>query len=102
MERILVDVGVHTQLEVDLSDFDFNGIKKVIMTGKNASGGDVIFERDFSKPDKYIISIKPAESQKIDDTGEYDFDIITTDDKRYKITDNGKIVLRRGCGQCSE
>lgn len=102
MDCILIDVGVYTSLEVDLSEFDFNGISKVIMTAKNKFSSDIAFEREFTTAEKHIISITPEESLKLDDNGEYDFDIVTEDGKRYKTTDNGDIALRKGCGQCNE
>ena len=102
MDSILIDVGVYTSLEVDLSEFDFNGISKVIMTAKNRCGDEIAFEREFTTAEKHIIAITPEESLKFDEHGKYDFDIVAKDGKRYKTTDNGDIVLREGCGQCNE
>ena len=102
MENIQIDVGVYTSLEVDLSDFDFSGTLKVIMTARNRLNREVAFEREFTTAEVHAVSITPEESALLKDDAEYDFDIVAKDGKRYKITDNGKIILRRGCGKCNE
>lgn len=101
MDSIRVDVGVYTSLEVDFSEFDFTGIEKVIMTVKNKLCKDILFEREFTTAEIHAVTITPEESRLLRDDAEYDFDILTTDGKRYKNGDNGKIVLRKGCGVCS-
>ena len=101
MDSIRVDVGVYTLLEVDLSEFDFTGIKKVIMTVKNNRCRDILFEREFSTAEIHAVTITPEESWLLRDAAEYDFNVLADDGKRYKNGDNGKIVLRRGCGVCS-
>lgn len=102
MDDIRIDIGVYTSLEVDLREFDFTGISKVIMTVKNALCSGILFEREFSTAEIHYISITPEESNSVRPDAEYDFDIVTTDGKRYKNGDNGKIVLRKGCGVCNE
>ena len=102
MDDIRVDVGVHTALEVDLTHFDFTGITKLIMTVKNFRCPGILFEREFSTATTHTVTITPEESKLLRDDAEYDFDILTIDGKRYKNGDNGKIVLRKGCGVCSE
>lgn len=102
MECIQIDVGVYTSLEVDLSKFNFDGISKVIMTAINKYDSGAIFEREFTTPEIHIITITPDESLKLSDNAEYDFDIITKDGRRYKTSENGKIILRKGCGKCNE
>lgn len=101
MDSIRVDVGVYTLLEVDLSEFDFTGIEKVIMTVKNNCSRDILFEREFATAEIHTVTITPEESRLLRDAAEYDFDVLADDGKRYKNGDNGKIVLRRGCGVCS-
>ena len=101
MDDVRVDVGVYTALEVDLREFDFTGISKLIMTVKNKLCTGILFEREFSTAEIHTVTITPEESVLLRDDAEYDFDILTTDGKRYKNGDNGKIVLRKGCGLCS-
>lgn len=101
MDNIRVDVGVYTALEVDLTGFDFTGIAKLIMTVKNALCSDTLFSREFTTPEVHAVTITPEESRLLRADAEYDFDILTTDGKRFKNGDNGKIVLRKGCGVCS-
>lgn len=102
MDSIRIDIGVYTALEVDLSGFDFDGVEKVILTIKNTrcTGGTIT--REFATPEVHPVTVTPMESLGLRDGAEYDFDIVTTDGKCYKNDDNGRVVLRRGCGQCSE
>lgn len=102
MDDIRIDVGVYTSLEVDLSEFDFTGISKVVMTVKNMLGKGTIFEREFTTAEKHRITITPEESKLLREDAEYDFIIHTVFGECYKNGDNGKIVLRRGCGECNQ
>ena len=101
MQPIRIDVGVYTALEIDLSGFDFTGIKKLIMTAKNRpeKTAKVLFEREYTEAKVYVEYITPEESEKIVDGAVYDFVKELIDGRRFKISDNGKIELRRGCGQ---
>jgi L-lactate utilization protein LutB len=101
MQHIRIDVGVYTALEIDLSGFDFTGVKKLVMTAKNApvETSAVIFEREYTEPKVYTEYITPEESVKLVDGAVYDFNKVLVDGKRLKMGDNGKIELRRGCGR---
>ena len=102
MKDIRIDVGVHTILNINLSSFDFTGIKEVVFTVKNFSAVDspVIIERKFTEPGYHEITISPEESLKLANGAEYDFNQILTDGTRLKITDNGKVTLRKSVGGC--
>lgn len=101
MQQIRIDVGVYTALEIDLSGFDFTGVKKLILTAKNRpeKNSKVLFEREYTEAKVYTEFITPEESEKIVDNAVYDFVKELNDGKRLKVGDNGKIELRRGCGQ---
>lgn len=101
MQQIRIDVGVYTALEIDLTGFDFTGVNKLIMTAKNRpeKAMKVLFEREFTEAKVYTEYITPEESEKIVDGAVYDFVMELADGKRLKVGDNGKIELRRGCGQ---
>jgi hypothetical protein len=101
MQQIRIDVGVYTALEIDLSGFDFTGVKKLILTAKNRpeKNSKVLFEREYTEAKVYTEFITPEESEKIIDNAVYDFVKELNDGKRLKVGDNGKIELRRGCGQ---
>ena len=101
MQQIRIDVGVYTALEIDLSGFDFTGVTKLIMTAKNRpeKAAKVLFEREFTEAKVYTEFITPEESEKVVDGAVYDFVMELVDGKRMKVGDNGKIELRRGCGQ---
>lgn len=101
MQTIRIDVGVYTALEVDLSGFDFTGVKKVVMTAKNSpvEKSEALFIREFTEAKVYTEFITPEESAKIMGGAVYDFVKELADGKRLKMGDNGKIEVRRGCGQ---
>lgn len=101
MQQIRIDVGVYTALEIDLSGFDFTGVKKLILTAKNSplEMSAVLFEREYTEAKVYTEYITPEESKKLVNGAVYDFVKELTDGKRLKMGDNGKIELRKGCGQ---
>ena len=101
MQQIRIDVGVYTALEIDLTGFDFTGIKRLILTAKNSpvETSEVLFEREYTEAKVYAEFITPEESKKLVNGAVYDFVKELADGKRVKMGDNGKIVLRKGCGQ---
>ena len=101
MEKITVDIGVYTALSIDLTDFDFTGIEKLIFTIKNKAktSEPVIVTREFDKPALYNIEITPDESYKLQGIAVYDF-VKIIEGKPFKATDNGEVILRVGVGQC--
>lgn len=101
MDKITIDVGVHTALEIDLTEFDFTGVSKVIFTIKNVANTQypALFTQEFTEPKLYQVVIPPEVSLKLTDQAVYDFVKVLTDGKTYKNGENGKIELRRGVGQ---
>lgn len=97
-----IDVGVYTPFRVNLTEFDFTGRSKVILTIKNHpdTAVPVIVEREYTEAKAYDDVITPEESIKLRDGAMYDFDEVMEDGRRYKICDNHSVVLRRGCGKC--
>ena len=102
MKDIRIDIGVHTILNINLSNVDFTGIKEIVFTVKNFSSIDspVIIERVFTEPGYHEITILPEESIKLAPGAEYDFNQILADGTRLKITENGKVILRKSVGDC--
>lgn len=102
MQTIRIDYGVHTALEIDLTGFDFTGIKKLILTAKNSpvDASEVLFEREYTEAKVYTEYITPEESKRIVNGAVYDFNKELSNGKRLKMGENGKIELRKGCGQC--
>ena len=102
MKDIRIDVGVHTVISVNLADIDFTGIDKVILTVKNFASykAEVIIEREFTTAEIHEVTIEPEESIKLKENAVYDFDKVLADGTRQKMTDNGRVVLRRGVGDC--
>lgn len=102
MKNIRIDIGVNTALDVDLSAVDFTGIKEVIFTVKNYPTPEApeIIERVFTESGVHEVVITPEESLALTITAEYDFTMVTVDGKRFKMTDNGKVTLRKAVGDC--
>lgn len=104
MNKIQIDVGVYTPLYVDLTNYDFNGITKLILTIKNYLDDDAekIIVREFTEPNEYEVLITPEESRKLLDSAVYDFVFETLDGKTYKTTDVGRIDLHKVVGEVDE
>ncbi len=100
MDDIRIDVGVDTILEVDLTDTNFLGIEYIVLTIKNtvSTKEKPIVERKFNEAKIHEIKITAEESIQITPEAQYDFQKVLEDGTRLKITDNGKIKLRRGIG----
>lgn len=102
MKDIRIDVGVYTALDVDLSSVDFTGADGVVFTVKNYPDPNApeVIERLITEKGVHKMVITPEESLALKATAEYDFCIQLKDGKRFKLTNNGKIVLRRAVGDC--
>lgn len=102
MKKIRIDIGVYTALDIDLSAMDFEGIKEVIFTVKNYPTVEApeIIERVFTEPKAYEIVVTPEESLALKTTAEYDLSAVLADGKKFKLTNNGKIELRKAVGDC--
>lgn len=103
MKEIRIDVGVCTALTINLSNIDFSKIEKVIFTIKNSPvhNSPVIVEREFTEAKEHTIMITAEESIRLTSSAEYDFNMVLRENgERLKMTDNGKVVLRKGVGDC--
>jgi hypothetical protein len=102
MKDIKIDVGVCTALKIDLSSVDFTGIEGVIFTVKNYPdpNSPEVIERLFTESGVHEVIITPEESLALKMTAEYDFCVQLADGKRYKLTENGKVQLRKAVGDC--
>lgn len=100
MNAIRIDVGVHTILHVNLTEVDFTDIKEIVFTIKNPSpkSSKPIVEKTFTESGFYEVIITPSESLKLEEGAEYDFNQVLKDGTRYKISDTGKIILRKSVG----
>lgn len=98
MNNIQIDVGVYTSLDVDLTEFDFTGIDRVLLTIKNGNSSGVLILREFTEPGIHTVTVTPKESMSLACGAVYDFNIVTSDGKRYKNGDNGSVILRKGVG----
>lgn len=101
MNELRIDVGVHTILHVNLTEVDFTDIREIVFTVKNFSvaNSPVIIERTFTEPGFYEVIITPSESLRLVQGAEYDFNQVLKDGTRYKISDTGKIILRKSVGE---
>lgn len=100
MNALRIDVGVHTILHVDLTEVDFTDIKEIVFTIKNRSpkNSKPIIEKTFTESGFYEVIITPSESLKLVEGAEYDFNQVLKDETRYKISDTGRIILRKSVG----
>lgn len=101
MNALRIDVGVHTILHVNLTDVDFTDIEKIVFTIKNSNDlkASVIVEKVFTEPGFYEVIITPSESLKLKEGALFDFNQVLKDGTRYKISNTGRIVLRKGVGE---
>lgn len=102
MKDIIVDVGVYTAYNIKLTAANFVGVKQIILTIKNSPtpGSPAIIEKIFTEPKEDTLLITPEQSLQLTSGAVYDFNKVSSDDKRYKITENGRIILRYGVGDC--
>ena len=102
MKDIRIDIGLCTALDIDLSSVDFTGIEGVIFTIKNYPdpNSPEVIERVFKEPKIHNVVITPEESLMLKTTAEYDFCTILADGRKFKMTDNGKVVVRKAVGDC--
>ncbi len=98
METINIDVGVYTTLKLNLKEYNFDGVEKVIFTVKNFGSGKPVIVREFTAPLEYNVSITPEESVKLKTSAEYGFTMVCTDGKTYKASDVGKVKLCKCVG----
>jgi len=100
MNALRIDVGVHTILHVNLTEVDFTDIKEIVFTIKNLSPKNSmpIIEKTFTESGFYEVIITPSESLKLVEGAEYDFNQVLKDETRYKISDTGRIILRKSVG----
>lgn len=102
MKDIRIDIGVCTVLNINLSDVDFSATEKVIFTVKNFASvkAEEIIEREFTEAGKHEVIVTPEESIKLLDGAVYDFNQVLKDGTRLKMTENGKVILRKAVGDC--
>lgn len=100
MDKITIDVGVHTLLLIDLTDYDFTNVEKIVLTIKNSLTESPVIEKEFATAQIHSITITPEESELLKPGAVYDFNRVNNNGERFKEGDNGQIILRRGCGQC--
>lgn len=100
MENIVINVGVYTAIQIDLTDIDFENVEKVILTIKSFPDVKLppLIEREYIEGKIYTEIINPEESLLLTEGAVYDFNCILKDGTRHKITGNGNIVLIRGVG----
>ena len=100
METIYIDYGLYTPITVDLSEFDFDGVKKLVLTAKKYFGNSsiTILVREYTKSDIYIETITPEESKLFGGDVFYDFIAFMDSDKVYKASEIGKMILKKGVG----
>lgn len=101
METIYIDYGLYTRFTVDLSEVDFNGVDKLVLTAKSYTGANerIVFVSEYTSADNYVEVITPEQSKLFGGTVFYDFIAFMTSGEVYKASDVGKMVLRKGVGR---
>ena len=100
MDTIYIDYGLHTAINVDLTEFNFDGVDKVVLTAKKYIGNTLstILVREYTGAGAYIEIITPDESKMFGGTVYYDFIAFMTSGEVYRASEVGKMVLRKGVG----
>ena len=100
METIYIDYGLHTPITIDLSEFDFTGVDKVVLTAKKYVGNSLVtvLVREYMKTNIYTEVITPEESKLFGGTVYYDFIAFMSSGEVYRASDVGEMVLRKGVG----
>ena len=100
METIYIDYGLHTPITIDLSEFDFEGVEKVVLTAKKYVGNSFItvLVKEFVSPQTYIEIITPEESKLFSGDVRYDFIAFMSLGQVFRVSDVGKMILRKGVG----
>ena len=100
METIYIDYLLHTPITINLLDFDFEGVDKLVLTAKRYINGNAttILVKEYTSPDIYGEVVTPEESKLFGDAVFYDFIAFMTTGEVYRVSDVGKMVLRKGVG----
>lgn len=100
METIFIDYCLHTAITIDLSDFDFTGVSKVVLTAKKYAGNrkTTVLVREFTEAKSYTEIVTPEQSKLFNGDVYYDFIEFMKNGNVYKASDVGKMVLRKGVG----
>ena len=100
METIYIDYCLYTPITVDLSEFDFNGVDKLVLTAKKYVFNSLttIMVREYTEANIYTEVITPEESKLFSGNVYYDFIAFMTSGEVYRASDVGKMELRKGVG----
>lgn len=100
METIYIDYGLYTPINIDLSEFNFDDVDKLVLTAKKYISNTLItiLVREYTISDNYVEVITPEESKLFDGTVYYDFIAFMKSGEVYRASDVGKMVLRKGVG----
>ena len=100
METIYIDYGLYTPININLSEFNFEGVDKLVLTAKKYTGNNLttILVKEYTSSNNYIETITPEESKLFGGTVYYDFIAFMTSGEVYRASDIGKMVLRKGVG----
>lgn len=98
---ITIDKGLYTNISIKIKeDLDFTHIKKIVFCIKNnVHDKPIVCFDSITGPGQYYVEITPEQSELIQPFAVYDFNIVDENDKRYKLTENGKINIREGVGK---
>ena len=100
METIYIDYGLHTPITVDLSEFNFDDVDKLVLTAKKYIGNTLttIMVREYRETNTYVEVITPEESKLFGGNVFYDFIAFMKSGEVYRASDVGEMILRKGVG----
>lgn len=100
MKTIYIDYGLYTPITIDLSEFDFTDVDKVVLTAKTYIGNRLttILLREYKTAEVHVETITPLESKLFKGDVSYDFIAYMKSGEVYKVSEVGKMVLRKGVG----
>lgn len=103
MKDITIDVGMDTAITIDLQNTEASEETPIVFTIKNIpfARTRAVVRREFTTPTIHTIYVTAEESAELQENAEYDFSKRVLHDGKeriLKITDNGKIRLRKGVG----
>ena len=100
METIYIDYLLHTPITIDLSEFNFEGVQKLVLTAKKYVGNvlTTVLVKEYTSAGIYVDVISPEESKLFSGNVYYDFIAFMQSGEVYRASDVGEMRLRKGVG----
>lgn len=100
MNEITIYTNVFTPISVNLEEYDFEGIAKLVLVIKNDYDGECIVREEFAEAGSHQILVSPEQAEKLYNGSIMGFIKITDDDKEYAEGQLYKVALKEWVGDC--